>query len=109
MAVTANWGTLPAAFPRKGISRKAFYGKSSMMTYFEIQPDADPDPHTHEHEQLVYIIKGEVEFVVGEEVLHMKAGDLVVVPPNVLHSLKVIGSEPVLNINIFAPIRNEYV
>jgi quercetin dioxygenase-like cupin family protein len=109
MATTiANWNTLPAAFPRDGISRKAFSGKNSMITMFEIQPGTAPDPHSHAHEQLVYIVSGKAEFVVGEEVLKVKAGDLLVVPSNVPHSLKVIGSEPVLNINVFSPIRNEY-
>jgi quercetin dioxygenase-like cupin family protein len=109
MANTANWDTLPAVFPRTGISRKAFSGVNSMMTLFEIKPGTDPDPHVHTHEQLVYIVSGKAEFVVGEEVLQLKAGDLLLVPPNVLHSLKVIGNDPVLNINVFSPIRNEYI
>src|SRR5271169_2589073 len=104
----ANWETLPAVFPRKGISRKAFSGKNSMMTMFEIKPGTDPDPHAHAHEQIVYIVSGRAEFVVGEEVLQLKAGELLVVPPNVAHSLKVIGNESVFNINVFSPIRSEY-
>jgi quercetin dioxygenase-like cupin family protein len=106
--VVANWNTLPAAFPRPGISRKGFSGKNSMMTMFEIKPGTPPDPHSHAHEQIVYIVSGRAEFVVGEEALQLKAGDLLVVPPNVPHSLLVIGNESVFNINVFSPIRSEY-
>ena len=109
MIHVANWDTLPAAFPRQGISRRAFSGKNCMMTLFEIKPGTPADPHSHEHEQLVYIVSGHAEFVVGEEAVKVKGGDLLVVPPNVPHSLKVIGNEPVLNINVFSPIRDEYV
>ena len=108
MVRIANWETLPAAFPRPGISRRAFSGKNCMMTLFEIKPGTPPDPHSHAHEQLVYIVSGSANFVVGEEAFKLKAGDLLVVPPHVPHSLEVIGDEPVLNINVFSPIRNEY-
>jgi quercetin dioxygenase-like cupin family protein len=109
MAVQANWDTLPGVAPRKGVIRKVFSGKNSMMTLNEIKAGTTPNLHSHPHEQLTYILSGEAEFVLGKEVLRLKAGDLLLVPPNVPHSLKVIGNETVLNMDVFSPVREDYL
>jgi quercetin dioxygenase-like cupin family protein len=109
MAVLSNWESLPGVAPRQGVIRKAFSGKNSMMTLNELKPGTTPWLHSHPHEQLTHILSGVAEFVLGDEVLTLKAGDLLLVPPNVPHSLKVIGDETVLNIDVFSPIREDYL
>jgi quercetin dioxygenase-like cupin family protein len=109
MAVRGNWDTLTGVVARKGVIRKVFGGKNSMMTLNEIKADTQPALHSHPHEQITYIVSGCAEFVLGDEVLQVKAGDLLLVPPDVPHSLKVVGDETVLNIDVFSPIREDYV
>jgi quercetin dioxygenase-like cupin family protein len=109
MPQMSNWDTLSGVTPRPGVVRKAFSGKNSMMTLNEIKPGTAPWLHSHPHEQLTHILSGKAEFVLGDEVLTLKAGDLVLVPPHVPHSLKVIGDETVLNIDVFSPIREDYL
>ena len=46
---------------------------------------------------------------VGEEIVRMGPGDLVVIPPNVHHDLVVVGDKPVVNLDVFAPIREDYL
>jgi quercetin dioxygenase-like cupin family protein len=41
--------------------------------------------------------------------MNLKAGDLLLVPPNVPHSMKVIGNETVLNLDVFSPAREDYL
>lgn len=109
MPVLTNWDTLQGVMPRPGVVRKALTGKNSMMTLNEIKPGTTPWLHSHPHEQLIYIVSGRAEFVLGNEVLTLKAGDLLLVPPGAPQSLKVIGDETVLNIDIFSPIREDYL
>ncbi len=109
MAVKENWNTLERAKAREGVTRRVFSGDNSMMVLNEIAPEAAPALHAHAHEQLTYMIKGQAEFVLGDEVLYLQEGDVLLVPPNIPHSLKVLGNEPVLNLDVFSPIREDYL
>jgi quercetin dioxygenase-like cupin family protein len=54
-------------------------------------------------------MSGEVDFYVDGDPVRLRAGGMVVVPPNVMHHAVVIGDEPVMNLDIFTPKRAEYV
>jgi mannose-6-phosphate isomerase-like protein (cupin superfamily) len=43
------------------------------------------NPHAHPHEQAGYVLEGELEVLVGEEVHVIKAGEAYVVPPDAEH------------------------
>jgi len=109
MAITANWSRLQRVAVRDGVNRKVFSGQNSMMVLNELMPSAKPVLHRHPHEQLSYIMAGTCRFTVGDEVLDMAAGDVVLIPPEVPHCLEVTGSRPVLNLDVFSPIRKEYL
>jgi quercetin dioxygenase-like cupin family protein len=109
MALKENWGTLEIAKAREGVTRRVFSGSNSMMVLNEIMPEASPFLHSHPHEQLTHMIQGKAEFVLGDEVLNLAEGDVLLVPPNIPHSLKVIGGQPVLNLDVFSPIREDYL
>ena len=58
--------------------------------------------------QIAYIISGEVDFHVGDEVVRLGPGGMLVVPPEVIHYAVVVGDEEVLNLDVFTPRRPEY-
>lgn len=62
--------------------------------------------HSHEHEQISYILKGETDFQVGDHVIHVVPGDIIVIPPNVPHGG---GANACVMIDFFAPQREEFV
>lgn len=107
--VQGNWDSLPGVVAQKGVIRKVFGGKNSMITYNEIKPGTAINRHSHPHEQLTYIMSGKAEFVLGDEALTLQAGDVLLVPPDVPHALKVLGGETVLNMDVFSPIREDYL
>ncbi len=109
MAHQGNWNTLPVIAVRPGISRQVFSGKNCMMVLNEIKPGLVPRLHSHPHEQLLQILSGSAKVVLGDEVLTLKAGDVVHVPPDLPHSLEVLGDETVMNMDIFSPIREDYL
>lgn len=43
-----------------------------------------PD-HLHEWYELIYIHAGEATFFIDQHVIHLKQGDLILVPPNIIH------------------------
>lgn len=109
MATVANWSKLKRVSVRDGVNRRVFSGERSMMVLNELMPSAKPALHQHFHEQLTYIIEGSCRFVIGDEVVDMVAGDLILIPPNTPHSLEVTSDKPVLNLDVFSPIREEYL
>lgn len=104
-----NWEKLEKTTAREGVQRSVVSGEKVMMVMNEIQPGTVPYPHSHSHEQILYIIKGRAEVGVGDQEWILSAGDVIVIAPNVSHVLKVLGNEPVLNLDVFSPIREEYL
>ena len=81
---------------------------SENMTFAHWNIDAGstlPD-HSHPHEQVVNMVKGELELKVGDESRIMKPGQTAVIPGDVPHSAKAITDCKV--IDVFYPIREDY-
>lgn len=103
-----DWNSTPWLNVRPGVDRKAFTGEGATVTLHRLQPGHEPKPHSHENEQIAYILKGTIRFFVGDEQHVVKAGGLLLIPPNVRHWGEVIGDEEVLNLDVFTPRRPEY-
>ena len=108
MPHSIDWNAIPWTKVRDGVERKAFSGAGATIALNRLQPGHAPNPHRHENEQIVYIMEGRADFHVGEAVRTLGPGQLLVVPPNVLHWAEVIGDEPVLNLDVFTPNRPDY-
>lgn len=104
-----NWNDMPWETVREGVQRKAFTGEGATIAINELTPGHAPKPHTHIYEQIVYIISGECDFHVEDEVHHMVPGGMLVVPPNLTHYAEVTSAIPVVNLDVFTPKRPEYV
>jgi len=104
-----NWDTIKGEEVRPGVSRKGFRGDHFMMVMNTLEPGMEINPHSHPFEQAVYIVQGKVRFHVGDEVFEGGPGSLIRIPPNVEHYAEPFGGEPVLNLDVFAPIREDYL
>ncbi|PLC50779.1 cupin [Pollutimonas subterranea] len=103
-----NWENTEWKTVRQGIERKAFGGDGATIALHRLWPGHEVLPHSHENEQIAYIIEGSVDFRLGDQVIRLGPGGIVVVPPNVIHCATVVGDEPVLNLDVFTPARPEY-
>jgi quercetin dioxygenase-like cupin family protein len=103
-----DWSSIPWEAVRKGVGRKAFSGNGATLALNRLEPGYEPAPHSHPHEQIVYIIQGTMKLHVGDQAHILSAGGLAVVPSNVTHWGEVVGSEVVLNLDVFTPKRAEY-
>ncbi|HSW22286.1 MAG TPA: cupin domain-containing protein [Burkholderiaceae bacterium] len=103
-----NWNTLPREIVRKGIERCGFRGEDAIVVMNWVQPDIQVNPHQHEFEQLALCIQGRFNYHVGDQVFLMTPGSMLRVPPRTLHYVEPIGDEVALNLDIFAPLRDDY-
>ena len=53
-------------------------------------------------------IEGEFDYHVGDEVYHMTPGSMLRVPPGVMHYAQPTGKTVAKNLDVFAPIRDDY-
>lgn len=64
---------------------------------------SEPPRHVHEYEDETFIIKeGEMDFYIGDQVIHAKAGDTVFAPRKVPHHF-VVKSDYVKNLIVMTP------
>jgi mannose-6-phosphate isomerase-like protein (cupin superfamily) len=68
----------------------------------------DLHPHRHPFEQVLYIVSGRAQVHVDDEVFEASPGSLIRIPPNALHYAEPVGDEPCFNLDVFAPIREDY-
>jgi quercetin dioxygenase-like cupin family protein len=104
-----NLFELPRETVRSGVERVGFRGEHFMSVMNWLTPGMDLSPHSHTFEQVVIILQGRVRFHVGDEVFETGPGGAIRIPAGVMHYAEPIGDEVVLNLDIFAPARSDYL
>ena len=103
-----RWDKLPKEVVRAGVERAGFRGDDVLMVMNWLTPGMETNPHSHPFEQLAYIVSGRMKFVIGDETFEAGPGSVIRIPPDVEHYGEPIGDEPVLNLDVFSPIREDY-
>ncbi|TVS16591.1 MAG: cupin domain-containing protein [Gammaproteobacteria bacterium] len=103
-----DWDSLEREHVRPGVSRAAFRGENVLLVMNWLQPGMEVRPHSHPFEQVVYIVQGKMRFQIGDETVEIGAGGVLRIPPNVQHCGEPISDEPVMNLDVFSPIRDDY-
>ncbi len=80
--------------------------KESATVYFELYPGDFLGTHTDSAEELLYIVDGDVEITVGNEIGRLSKGHLAVVPKLIPHSVKNIGSNTAKVLGFFGGANN---
>ena len=84
------WGTI-----RWLMSSKIDHGSAQTLGIVQINPGQHNQLHSHPNcEEILYVLSGEAEQVVGNKRVTTRAGDLIRVPIGVPHQAIVKGNEP---------------
>ncbi len=79
-------------------------GGAYAMTEEITQPQGGAPPHAHEREdEALYVLEGEVEFLLGEETIPAGAGSCVYAPRGALHTFKNVGTSPSRVLVVYSP------
>jgi quercetin dioxygenase-like cupin family protein len=73
-----------------------------------LEPGMEKKPHSHPFEQLAYVVQGRVRFEIGDDIVEVGPGEVVRIPPDVVHCGEAIGDEVAMNLDVFAPARADY-
>src|SRR5689334_25048391 len=80
---------------------------TGVMVYWRLAAGAHAAAHKHPHEQFVWMVKGTMEFRIGNEKRTMKPGDVAVIPGGVEH--EGYFPEDSEAIDFFAPMREDFL
>jgi AraC-like DNA-binding protein len=72
-------------------------GREKMFKHYMINSDFELDhhrdlsyptiePHYHEFYEILYFISGHVNYIIGDKFYHLQNGDLLIIPPSILHN-----------------------
>ena len=97
----------PVVEPLPGCRLRAPHGERIMLSYLEMEAGAEVPLHAHPHEQAGMLLQGKLQLTIGDETRVMEPGSLYIVPGGVLHRAVALDG-PVLVLDIFSPIREDY-
>jgi quercetin dioxygenase-like cupin family protein len=80
-----QFASVPEEFITDKIRRRVVSGKQGTMVYWTVKAGAQVAAHKHPHEQFVWMIKGTMDFRIGDEKRTMKAGDVAVILGGIEH------------------------
>lgn len=91
-----------------GVNINVCAAEKMMLSYAELDPGAVVAEHSHPHEQVGLVISGKATFWIGGEEKTLGPGDMFRIPGNVKHRVVAL-DEPVRVLDIFHPIREDYL
>ena len=69
-------------------------GREVIQNRVDISPDAPPVRHKHPGEEIIYVLEGALEYAIdGREPATYNAGEVLLVPPETVHSVRNVGSD----------------
>lgn len=97
----------PLFSPETGLLRQVLaYTGNLMLVRHLMEKGWSGARHSHPHEQLVYVVRGHIQFTGGDKTFDARAGDSFVVPGGVEHQASAVEESEVLD--VFTPVRKDY-
>jgi quercetin dioxygenase-like cupin family protein len=91
-----------------GVRIRACAAERMMLSLAELEPHAVVERHAHPHEQVGMVVRGRAVFAIGDEEKTLGPGDLYRIPGGVPHRVVAL-DEPVQALDIFNPVREDYL
>ena len=89
------------------IRRRVLAGDKAMLVWWTMKAGAHAAAHSHPHEQIVWMLKGRMEFRLGSERKMCGPGDIAVIPGGIEHEVWIHEDTEV--IDVFAPPREDFL
>lgn len=105
-----RWEDMPRERVSESLERRLITGDRMMLAHVYLEKGCIVPRHSHENEQLTYILEGALRFWIGEdgeEEMVVRAGEVLVIPSNVVHMAEAI--EDTLDVDIFSPPRQDWI
>lgn len=102
-----RWSELEEERMNDKITRKLAVGQNEMIGRLHLAKGAFVPPHKHVSEQITMVMSGSLKFTIGGKDITVNAGEVLVIPPNVVHSA--LALEESDDIDAFSPLRLDWL
>jgi quercetin dioxygenase-like cupin family protein len=102
-----QWAGIPVESMSTLISRQVIHTETITIARLILRQGAIVPLHAHINEQISTIDSGSLHFVVDGREIVVKAGESLVIPPNVPHSAE--AREDCTATDVFSPVREDWV
>jgi len=105
-----RWEDVPRDVLSPELSRRFISGERVMIAHVYLSKGAVVPAHAHDNEQVVYLLEGALRFWLGEdgeEVVEVRAGEVLVIPPGLPHKAEAL--EDTLDVDVFSPPRQDWI
>jgi quercetin dioxygenase-like cupin family protein len=91
------------------IQRRVLAGQQGMIVWWKMKAGAHAATHQHPHEQIVWMLKGKMDFRIGNDRRSMVAGDVAVIPGNVEHEGSSGSTSPFTEMDVMRLVKMVWV
>ena len=102
-----RWQNLPVEQMNSLLDRQFVSGEKSMIARVFLRKGCTVPEHSHSNEQIAYIESGALQFTIGGKDTVLRAGEVLVIPPDVPHSA--VALEDTVDLDYFAPPRQDWL
>lgn len=109
-----SFGDTPAAptATASGLARHRFIGRPEGAVHTDLSavvlhPGGWLAPHVHSYEEALYILDGDLLFLVGDRVHRVTGGDYTLMPTGMRHGIANIGTRPVRFLSLNSPQKQD--
>jgi quercetin dioxygenase-like cupin family protein len=89
------------------LSRRVVHGEKITLARLELAQGCTVPAHQHENEQITMVHAGVLKFSLGGQEVVARAGEVLVIPPNVPHNVTAL--EDSVAFDVFSPIRSDWI
>jgi quercetin dioxygenase-like cupin family protein len=101
---------VPTPFPQfPGLTARLVAGENLMALFGRLEAGTTLPLHRHRHEQITYVLEGTAYLQIEGEERELGSGDGALIPGDVTHGIVRVGSEGCAIIEVYTPVREEYL
>lgn len=102
-----RWDEIALEKVTEMMSQKIITGEREMLAQIYLKRGALIPLHAHDSEQMTYILQGALRFMVGNEEVIVREGEVLHIPANVSHQAEAL--EDTFELDVFSPIRTDWL
>jgi quercetin dioxygenase-like cupin family protein len=102
-----RWDEIALEKVTEMMSQKVIAGEREMLAQIYLKRGALIPRHSHESEQMTYILQGSLRFMVGDEEVIVREGEVLHIPANVAHQAEAL--EDTFELDVFSPVRMDWL
>lgn len=102
-----RWEEQPVEQLNDLVGRQMLNTETMTTARIHLRSGAVVERHSHPNEQFANVQAGRLRFVVGDDEQVVRAGETVVIPPDVPHEVAALEDSVVLD--VFSPVREDWI